>query len=55
LSKVESGKMTLELTSVGIADLIQNSLVMIKEKALKHQLRLEIDFGIPKMTPQGRF
>ena len=45
LSKVESGKMTLELTTVGIADLVQNSLVMIKEKALKHQLHLETDLA----------
>ena len=45
LSKVESGKMTLELTSVGIADLVQNSLVMIKEKALTHQLHLETDLA----------
>ena len=45
LSKVESGKMTLELTTVAVADLLQNSLVMIKEKALKHQLHLETDLA----------
>ena len=45
LSKVESGKMTLELTTVAVADLIQNSLVMIKEKALTHQLHLETDLA----------
>jgi PAS domain S-box-containing protein len=42
LSKIEAGKMELEVSGVKIADLLQNSLVMIKEKALAHSLSLEI-------------
>jgi signal transduction histidine kinase len=50
LSKVEAGKMALELSEVGIRELLQNSLVMVKEKALKHQLRLVVDFdGAPEV------
>jgi signal transduction histidine kinase len=49
LSKVEAGKMELELSEVGIRELLQNSLVMVKEKALKHQLRLVVDLdGVPE-------
>lgn len=46
LSKVESGKLELELSNVSIKNLLENSLVMIKEKALKHRINLDID--IPK-------
>ena len=48
LSKVEAGKMELELAEVHLKLLLANSLVMIKEKALKHgiQVRREED-GIP--------
>ena len=42
LSKIESGKMELELSSVRIEELIKNSLVMIKEKALIHGINLDI-------------
>jgi signal transduction histidine kinase len=45
LAKVESGKMELELSPVRIAELIESSLVMIKEKALKHQLQLQEDLA----------
>jgi PAS domain S-box-containing protein len=41
LSKVEAGKMELDISSVKIKDLLQNSLVMIKEKALAHSISLE--------------
>ena len=43
LSKVESGKMELDPTTVNISNLLENSLVMIKEKAYKHALRLSLD------------
>ena len=43
LSKVEAGKMELELSRVNISDLINNSLIMIKEKAMKHHITLNND------------
>ena len=45
LSKIEAGKMELDVSGVKIAELLQNSLVMIKEKALVHGLSLEIQMG----------
>ena len=40
LSKIEAGKMELELSQVKIKGLLENSLVMIKEKALVHGISL---------------
>ena len=40
LSKVEAGKMELIPSMVFLRPLVENSLVMLKEKALKHRLRL---------------
>jgi PAS domain S-box-containing protein len=45
LSKIEAGKMELEVTEVKIADLLQNSLVMIKEKALSHSISLDLQIA----------
>jgi PAS domain S-box-containing protein len=45
LSKIEAGKMDLDLSEVKIADLLQNSLVMIKEKALAHSLSLDLQIA----------
>ena len=42
LSKIEAGKMELELSRVKIRDLLENSLVMIKERSYKHGLRLDL-------------
>ena len=49
LSKVEAGKLELEVGDVFLPALLQNSFTMIKEKAMKHgiQLHTEID-GIPE-------
>ncbi len=41
LSKVEAGKMELEPSRVNIKSLLENSLTMIKEKAMKHGIRLD--------------
>jgi signal transduction histidine kinase len=41
LSRVEAGKTELELSQVNVSQLIDNSLVMIKEKAAKHGIALE--------------
>ncbi|UCE40875.1 MAG: PAS domain S-box protein [Candidatus Aminicenantes bacterium] len=40
LSKIEAGKMELELSQVDIAELVENSLVMVREKCLKHRIEL---------------
>ncbi len=49
LSKVEAGKMELQLSQVDLRGILENSLIMFKEKALKHGLQLftEVD-GIPE-------
>jgi signal transduction histidine kinase len=43
LSKVEAGKMELELGEVRIRDLLENSLGMVKETAMKHGIRLSLN------------
>jgi signal transduction histidine kinase len=43
LSKIEAGKMELEPSQVNIKDLLENSLVMIKEKAFKNGIDLELN------------
>ncbi|MBF0538349.1 MAG: response regulator [Nitrospirae bacterium] len=43
LSKIEAGKMTLDLEKVNIASLLENSLSIIKEKALAHGIKLTMD------------
>jgi signal transduction histidine kinase len=45
LSKVEAGRMELELSEVKLALVLENSLVMIKEKAAKHSLRISTEIG----------
>ena len=42
LSKVESGMMTLELEPIELQALLQNSLSMVKEKAMQHHLKLTL-------------
>jgi predicted ATPase/signal transduction histidine kinase len=42
LAKVESGRMDLEYSKVHIRPMLEKSMVMIREKALKHQLGLEL-------------
>jgi signal transduction histidine kinase len=44
LSKVEAGKMELECSDLLLQELLENSLVMVKEKALKQRLRLGTHF-----------
>jgi signal transduction histidine kinase len=43
LSKIEAGKMELDIAEVSIGDLLANSLTMVKEKALKHGIRLSLN------------
>jgi signal transduction histidine kinase len=48
LSKVEAGKLALEVTDVDLRMLLERSLIMFKEKALKHRIQLSVDIdGIP--------
>ena len=42
LSKIESGKMELELTQINLKDLLESSLVIIKEKTSQHKISLEL-------------
>jgi PAS domain S-box-containing protein len=42
LSKIEAGKMDLGLSRVKVADILRNSLVMIKEKAQAHNINIEV-------------
>ena len=49
LSKVESGKLELKPSEIDLKALIESSLVMIKEKALKNSIQLSVDMnGIPQ-------
>ncbi|HDH06416.1 MAG TPA: HAMP domain-containing protein [Nitrospirae bacterium] len=43
LSKVETGKMELELSTFNIRDILRGSLSMIKETAIKHGIQLNVD------------
>ena len=45
LSKVEAGKMTLELEALEVTALVQASLQVVREQALKHRLRLIADIA----------
>jgi len=43
LSKVESGTLKLELSKLNLRRLLENSLTMIKQKAIKHGITLSIE------------
>jgi PAS domain S-box-containing protein len=43
LSKVEAGKHELEMVDVNPRVLLENSLVMVKEKAMKHRIKIATD------------
>jgi PAS domain S-box-containing protein len=45
LSKVEAGKMELEVSGVKMCDVLRNSLVMVKEKTLAHGINIEMQIG----------
>jgi signal transduction histidine kinase len=50
LSKVEAGKINLEFDQVDLGRLIENSLMMVKEKAVKHRIQMKTEMnGIPGM------
>jgi len=41
LSKIESGKIELELSEVDVPELVEDSQVMVREKCLKHGIQIE--------------
>jgi signal transduction histidine kinase len=43
LSRVEAGKLELELTDVDLRRLLESSLTMVQEKALKHRIQVSVD------------
>ncbi len=45
LSKVESGKMVLDLTEFSLHEAVESSFIMLKEKALKNGITLGIDLS----------
>ncbi len=45
LSKVEAGKMTLEAAPVALTDVIQASVAMLRERALKNAIGLSVEIG----------
>jgi signal transduction histidine kinase len=47
LSKVESGKMELELSTFSLATVLNQSLVMVKEKCMKQGIALSVDIKEP--------
>lgn len=52
LSKVEAGKMTLELEPLPLASLVQSSLQVVREKAIAHRIRLLTEL-VPIANPLG--
>ena len=56
LSKVEAGKLTLEPSPVAVRSVLENSLFLIKEKALKHSigLSLNLDGDLPPIFADER-
>ena len=45
LSKIEAGKMELELMETDVTDLLNNSLSIVKERAMTHRVKLSQDIG----------
>lgn len=45
LSKIEAGKMELQLSTVSLRQAIDNSLLMLKDRALKHRVEMIADIG----------
>ncbi len=49
LSKIEAGKLELEYSDVNLGLLLENGLIIVKEKALKKKIGLSVDInGIPE-------
>jgi signal transduction histidine kinase len=53
LSKVEAGKLELYNSEIDLQKMLENSIVMIKEKAQKHRIRLSTGFDDIPETIEG--
>ena len=54
LSKIEAGKMEFEMSPLNLAELVRRSLVMVKEKALVHNIGLNVNVqGIESLEIKG--
>jgi len=47
LSRIEAGKMELELEKTDVAELLDNSVMMLKNRASAHQIQLKIESKVP--------
>ncbi|HUG24032.1 hybrid sensor histidine kinase/response regulator [Piscinibacter sp.] len=47
LSRIEAGKMELELEKTDVAELLDNSVTMLKNRASAHQIRLNVESKVP--------
>ncbi len=45
LSKIEAGKMELDVTPSNVTELLSASLSIVREKAVSHQIKLEMEVG----------
>ncbi len=56
LSKIEAGKMTLELETLDLHSILQNGLTIVKEAAANHRIHLRLDAPepFPKMIGDAR-
>ena len=56
LSKVEAGYSPLEITNVDLKTLLESSLIIVREKSLKHgiELLLEVDDDVPDIQADER-
>ena len=45
LSKVEAGRLELELSTFDLRQLLEGSLVMVKERALAHDITLSLEIA----------
>ncbi|NHM27745.1 hypothetical protein G7K71_12300 [Desulfofundulus sp. TPOSR] len=56
LSKIEAGKMELDLSPVSIHEVIQNSLLMVRERAKRHGITLswQVAEDVPQVTADER-
>ena len=56
LSKIEAGKMELDLTTFSLPSVLENGLTMIRERAANHGigLGLEVDPGVGEVTADER-
>lgn len=50
LSRVESGKIEIDLAEVNLKGCLENSLVMVKEKALKHAISMDTNVDAALLT-----